>query len=195
MLSDNIIVNSVQFKPLFGSKAAPELQATVKVIRAPGSTASESEIKNLVITNMNEYFTIDKWDFGSTFFFSELAAYIHERLGGIVSSVVLVPLNPRKSFGDLYEIRSAPNEIFVNAANVTNIEVITALTSTNIRSAPGSDVELSGLTVTGVGSSGIRQPIVRQPVSRPGTVITGGSTSGSTYVPPGGSGFGGSGVY
>jgi hypothetical protein len=195
MLSDNIIVNSVQFKPLFGSKASPELQATVKVIRATGSTASESEIKNLVVTNMNEYFTIDKWDFGSTFFFSELAAYIHERMGGIVSSVVLVPLNPRKSFGDLYEIRSAPNEIFVNAANVTNVEVITALTSTNIRSAPGSDIELSGLTVTSVGSSGVRQPRVRQPVSRSGTVITGGSTSGSTYVPPGSSGFGGSGVY
>jgi hypothetical protein len=140
MISDNIVVNSVQFKPLFGSKAAPELQATVKVIRSPGSTASESEIKNLVVTNMDEYFTIDKWDFGSTFFFSELAAYIHERMGGIVSSVVLVPLNPRKSFGDLYEIRSAPNEIFVNAANVTNVEVITALTSTNIRTAPGSGV-------------------------------------------------------
>lgn len=140
MLSDNIIVNSVRFKPLFGSKAAAELQATVKVIRAAGSTASESEIKNLVITNMNDYFTIDKWDFGSTFFFSELAAYIHERMGGIVSSVVLVPLNPRKSFGDLYEIRSAPNEIFVNAATVTNVEVISALTSTNLKTAPGSGV-------------------------------------------------------
>jgi len=140
MISDNVIINSVKFKPLFGSKAVPELQATVKVIRAAGSTASESEIKNLVVTNMNDYFTIEKWDFGSTFFFSELAAYIHERMGGIVSSVVLVPLNPRKSFGDLYEIRSAPNEIFVNAANVTNVEVITALTSTNIRTAPGSGV-------------------------------------------------------
>lgn len=140
MISDNVIVNSVRFKPLFGSKAASELQATVKVIRAAGSNASESEIKSLVISNMNEYFTIDKWDFGSTFFFSELAAFIHERMGGIVSSVVLVPLNPRKSFGDLYEIRSAPSEIFVNAATVVDVEVITALTSTNIKTAPGSGV-------------------------------------------------------
>ena len=140
MVSDNIIVNSVTFKPLFGSKAASELQATIKVIKASGSNASDSEIKNLVVTNMNEYFTIDKWDFGDTFFFSELAAFLHERIGDVISSVVLVPLNPRKSFGDLYEIRSAPNEIFVNAANVTNVEVITALTSTNIRTAPGSGV-------------------------------------------------------
>jgi hypothetical protein len=140
MLSDNIIVNSVKFKPLFGSKAVPELQATIKVIKASNSNASDSEIKTLVVSNMNEYFTIDKWDFGNTFFFSELAAYIHDNMGGIVSSVVLVPLNPKKSFGDLYEIRSAPNEIFVNAATVTNVEVITALTSTNIRTAPGNGV-------------------------------------------------------
>jgi len=69
-----------------------------------------------------------------------LAAYIHSQIGTIVSSVVLVPVNPQKSFGDLYEIRSAPNQIFVNAANVNNVEVITALTSTNIRTAPGSGV-------------------------------------------------------
>jgi len=49
-------------------------------------------------------------------------------------------LDPLKSFGDLYEIRSGPSEIFVNGALVTNIEVITALTSTNIRTAPGSGV-------------------------------------------------------
>jgi hypothetical protein len=140
MISDNVIVNSVVFKPLFGPKAAKELQATIKVIRAADSTASESEIKNLVLANLNNYFSIDKWDFGQTFYFSELAAYIHSNMGGVVSSVVLVPLDPLKSFGDLYEIRSGPSEIFVNGALVSNIEVITALTSTNIRTAPGSGV-------------------------------------------------------
>ena len=55
-------------------------------------------------------------------------------MGSIVSSVVLVPLNPLKTFGDLYEIRSAPNEIFVSAATVADVEVIEALTQSNIRS-------------------------------------------------------------
>jgi hypothetical protein len=140
MISDNLILNSVVFKPLFGAKAAPELRATIKVIRASNSTASVSEIKNLVVANLNTYFTIDKWNFGDTFYFSELAAYIHSQIGTIVSSVVLVPVNTQKSFGDLYEIRSAPNEIFVNAATVADVEVIEALTSTNIRTAPGSGV-------------------------------------------------------
>jgi hypothetical protein len=140
MISDSVILNSVEFKPLFGEKAAEELRATIKVIKASNSTASVSEIKNLVIQNMNNYFTLDKWDFGDTFYFSELAAYLHAEMGGIISSVVLVPLNPQKSFGDLYEIRSTPSQIFVNAANVNNVEVIEALTSTNIRTASGSGV-------------------------------------------------------
>jgi hypothetical protein len=140
MLSDNIVLNSVNFKPLFGEKASAELRATIKVIRAQNSTASVSEIKSQVVAQMNEYFSIDKWNFGDTFYFSELAAYLHRTLGSIISSVVLVPLDPQKSFGDLYEIRSQPNEIFANAATIVNIDVIEALTSTNLRTAPGSGV-------------------------------------------------------
>ena len=140
MISDNIVLNSVTFKPLFGPKAAENLRATIKVIRAANSTASISEIKTLVVANLNQYFDISVWNFGDTFYFSELAAYIHRNMGGIVSSVVLVPVDPQRYFGDLYEIRSAPNEIFVNAAGVESVEVITALTSTNIRTAPGSGV-------------------------------------------------------
>ena len=140
MLSDNVIVNSVVFKPLFGLKAAQELRATIKVIRAQNSVASTSEIKSSVLAEMNNYFSIDKWNFGDTFYFSELAAYLHRQLGTIISSVVLVPLDQQKSFGDLYEIRSAPNEIFANGATINNIDVIEALTSTNLRTAPGSGV-------------------------------------------------------
>jgi len=140
MISDNIVINSVSFKPLFGPRAAENLRATIKVIRAANSTASDSEIKTLVVANLNQYFSIDKWNFGDTFYFSELAAYIHSNMGGVVSSVVLVPLDPLKYFGDLYEIHSAPNEIFVNGVGVSSVEVITSLTSTNLRTAPGSGV-------------------------------------------------------
>jgi hypothetical protein len=156
MVSDNIVLNSVIFKPLFGVKAAPELRATIKVVRAPKSTASVTEIKTQVISNINAYFSIDKWDFGDSFFFSELAAYLHQRLGSIISSVVLVPLNPLKTFGDLYEVRSAPNEIFVTAATVNDVEVIEALTQSNIRSqTPVSG--LYGVTTVGAPTSLIGQ--------------------------------------
>jgi len=150
MISDNLVLNSVVFKPLFGAKAAPELQATIKVVPAPKTTASVSEIKSQIIANTNSYFSIDKWDFGDSFFFSELASYLHYQLGSIVSSVVIVPLNPLKSFGDLYEIRSAPNEIFVSAATVSDVQVISALSQSEIR----SQTSVSGLyPVSSLGSS------------------------------------------
>jgi len=140
MISDNLIINSVDFQPLFGRKADTALRATIKVIQNAQSTASNSEIRNLVVATMETYFDLAAWNFGDTFYFSELAAFIHQQIGDVVSSVVLVPLDPQKSFGDLYEIRSAPNQIFVNGATVNDVEVITALTSTNLQTAPGSGV-------------------------------------------------------
>jgi len=140
MISDTLILNSVEFQPLFGTKALSPLQATIKVIPAANTTATNSEIQNLVVQYLNTYFSLDNWDFGQTFYFSELSAYLHSNMSNVISSVVLVPLNQDKYFGNLYEIRCAPNQIFVNGATVQNIEVITALTSTNIRTAPGSGV-------------------------------------------------------
>jgi hypothetical protein len=135
MISDNMILNSVQFVPLFGSKAAEALRATIKIVPAPNTNASNNQIQNLVLATMNAYFDIGNWNFGDTFYFSELSAYIHSQIGTYVASVVLVPLNPQLSFGALYEIQCAPNQIFVNGAGLNDIEIITALTSTNLQSA------------------------------------------------------------
>lgn len=133
MLTDSVIMNSVIFKPLFGPKAAPALRATIKVIRASKTNASNSEIKSAVLTSMNNYFNVNNWNFGDTFYFSELSAYLHAEIGEIVSSVVLVPNDPTKPFGDLYEIKCSPYEIFVNAATADDVQVIAALTPTELQ--------------------------------------------------------------
>ena len=144
MISDSVILNSVVFKPLFGTKAAPSLRGQIKVVKNINSTASNSEIKSQLIAAMNRYFTIDNWDFGDTFFFSELSAYLHSELGDIISSVVLVPTDPLKSFGDLYEIRCQPYEIFVNGATVNDVEIVAALTPSQLRSGTGSSIATTG---------------------------------------------------
>jgi len=128
MMSDTIVLNSVTFKPLFGNKASPQLQATIKVIKSSLTTASDSEVRAAVITAMNNYFSIDNWDFGDTFFFSELSAYLHSNLDGLISSAILVPKDPSLTFGDLYEKRCAPYEIFVNGAQSNDIVIISAIT-------------------------------------------------------------------
>ncbi len=133
MLTDSVILNSVIFKPLFGPKAAPALRATIKVIKASKTNASNSEIRSAVLTAMNNYFNINNWNFGDTFYFSELSAYLHSTVGELVSSVVLVSNDPTKPFGDLYEVKCAPYEIFVNAATSDDVQVIAALTPAELQ--------------------------------------------------------------
>jgi hypothetical protein len=135
MLTDNLVLNSVTFKPLFGPKADPILQAYFLVVKNPNITVSDQEVKSSVVAALNTYFDISNWDFGQTFYFSELSAYLHSTLGNILSSVVLVPANPNLSFGNLYEIQSAPTEIFVNAATVNNVQIVASLTPSELRIA------------------------------------------------------------
>jgi hypothetical protein len=84
---------------------------------------------------MNNYFDINNWNFGDTFFFSELSAYLHNECGELISSAVLVPNDPTQPFGTLYEIKCRPFEIFVNAAVADSILVISALTPDQLQVA------------------------------------------------------------
>lgn len=133
MISDSVVLNSVVFKPLFGTKAPAALQGKIKVIKSATTTVSDTQIRSSVLAALNSYFTIDKWDFGDTFYFSELTAYLHVQLAGFISSVVLVSNDPNQTFGDLYEIRSEPNEIFVNGATSNDVIVISALTPASLQ--------------------------------------------------------------
>jgi hypothetical protein len=135
MLTDSVVLNSVVFKPLFGPKATAALRATIKVIKASNTNASDSEIRSAVLTAMNAYFDINNWNFGDTFYFSELSAYLHDQVGELISSAVLVPNDPTMKFGDLYEIKSAPYEIFVNAATANDVLVIASLTPAELQIA------------------------------------------------------------
>jgi|TARA_R110000782_G_scaffold120546_1_gene211548 hypothetical protein len=134
MLSDSVILNSVTFKPLFGAKADQSLRATIKVVKSQSTNASNSEIRSSVLAGMDSYFDINNWNFGDTFFFSELSAYLHEQIGELLSSVILVSDDPEKLFGDLYEIKCRPYEIFVNAAVTEDIVIVPALTPATMQS-------------------------------------------------------------
>ncbi len=133
MTSDNMVLNSVKFKPLFGDKAAENVQAYIKVIKLSNTVTSDSEVKSRVISAINKYFEIDKWDFGDVFYFSELSAFLHAQLGDVVSSIIILPKDPTKVFGDLYEIKSAPYEIFTSAATVNDVVIIDTLTASKLQ--------------------------------------------------------------
>jgi len=133
MISDDMIWNSGSFKILFGTQAATELQATFKVVKAPSTSTSDNEVKTLVIQAIDAYFDIRNWDFGENFYYTELAAFIHQQLIGTISSVVIVPSNASSQFGNLFEIIAGPTEIFMSTATVNNVQIVANLTNQNLR--------------------------------------------------------------
>jgi hypothetical protein len=165
-LSDQIIYHPVKYKILFGTNADEELQSTFKVVKNSKTNVTDAVIKTRVIAAINEFFALDNWDFGDTFYFTELAAYIHNQLAPDLLTVVIVPNQSGQSFGSLFQIDSAADEIFISGATVDDVTIISALgvnqlvasgtvvTSTSTattNTTTGSAV--SGSTTSGSGSS------------------------------------------
>jgi hypothetical protein len=131
-ISDTIIYNPAKFKPIFGAKAPLTLQATFKVVKNASVVVSDNDIKTSVIATINNYFDIANWDFGETFYFSELAAYLHTTLAPNISSILIVPASESSVFGSLLQINAEFNEIIQSAATVDNVEIISAITAAQI---------------------------------------------------------------
>jgi len=165
-LSDQIIYHPVKYKILFGSNADEQLQATFKVVKNPKTNVSDAVVKTRVIAAINEFFALDNWDFGDSFYFTELAAYIHNQLAPDLLTAVIVPNQSGQGFGSLFQLDSAADEIFISGATVDDVSIITALganqlaasgtvvtstSTTTTNTTTGSAV--SGSTTTGSGSS------------------------------------------
>ena len=133
MFSDALVWRPVSYKYLFGSNADPSVQYNFKVIRIPNASVSNGAIQSNVINAINTYFDAKYWDFGETFYWSELAAYIHQQLAGQIASIVLVPTAANAFFGDGFEISSRPDEIFISTAQVSNVIIIDSNTPANLR--------------------------------------------------------------
>ena len=165
-LSDQIIYHPVKYKILFGSNADEQLQATFKVVKNTKTNVSDAVIKTRVIAAINEFFALDNWDFGDSFYFTELAAYVHNQLAPDLLTAVIVPNQSGQGFGSLFQLDSAADEIFISGATVDDVSIITAL-GANQLAASGTVVTststattntttgsaVSGSTTTGSGSS------------------------------------------
>jgi hypothetical protein len=131
-LSDTIVYNPGKYKPLFGAKAPAALQATFKVVKNPNVNVSDNDVISGTVAAINRYFDSANWDFGDTFYFSELSTYLHNALAPNVASIIIVPSNTDVAFGGLMQINAAPNEIMVSAATATNVQIISAITAAQI---------------------------------------------------------------
>jgi hypothetical protein len=151
-ISDEVIYHPVVYKILFGANAVSELQANFKVVKNPSQVISDNEIQAGVLSAMNRFFALNNWDFGDTFYFTELATYVVTQLSPYIVSFVIVPVLTTSYFGSLYEIKSADNELVINGATVDNIFVVSGLTSNTLNSVPGNILN-SSITQQNITSS------------------------------------------
>jgi hypothetical protein len=134
-ISDTLVYNPAKFKPLFGGKADASVQARFQVVKNPNISITDNEIKSQVISAINRFFAITNWDFGDTFYFSELAAYLHTQLVPNISSVLIVPANTNLPFGNYFQINAEPWEIITSAATVNDVDIISAVTAAQLNLA------------------------------------------------------------
>ena len=146
-VSDEIIFNPGKYSLLFGPGANDNLQAQFKVVKNPLTSVSDNQIKSNVVAAINAYFRIDFWDFGDTFYFTELAAYIHNQLAPDLLSVVIVPAQTSSGFGSLFQVFAEDNEIFISSATVDNVEVINSLSAEKLK-ATGTVVTSADVATT-----------------------------------------------
>ena len=170
-LSDQIVYHPVKYKILFGTKADEQLQATFKVVKNASTNVTAAVIKTKVIQAINEFFALNNFDFGDTFYFTELAAYIHNQLAPDLLTVVIVPNQNEQVFGSLFQISSAADEIFISGATVDDVVIIDAIganqlaasgtvvtsttgTTTSNRSTSAASQSTTGSSGSSTGSSG-----------------------------------------
>lgn len=133
-ISDEIIYHPVKYKVLFGSLSNINLQATFKVVKNLDQVISDNDVKTRILVAIEQFFAIENWDFGNTFYFSELSTYVLSQLAPFIVSFVIVPKADNLYFGSLFEISCEKDEIFVSGATVDDIEIITSITASKIKS-------------------------------------------------------------
>ena len=151
-LSDEIIYHPVKYKILFGTKANAEFQADFKIVKNPDIVVNDNEVKSRVISAINEFFALDNWDFGETFYFTELTAYVMQQLAPAIVTFVIVPKQKDQTFGSLFEIKSEPDEIFISGASVDDVQVIDAITASRIQATGNVVTASSTATTSGITS-------------------------------------------
>jgi len=129
-ISDQIIYQPASYKVLFGNTANINLRATFKAVRSSTTTLSDNAIKSQILDGINSFFSLENWDFGQSFYFSELATYIMNLLTPNITNFLIVPAS--SGFGGLYEVACQSNEIFISGATADNIQIISAATAAQL---------------------------------------------------------------
>lgn len=133
MISDTVILHAGKIKVIIGDKAIDQLRANIKVIRSENKSLTNNQLKTRIVDTIVEFFDINSWEFGETFYFTELSAFIHARLAAHLDSIVLVPLSDKHVFGDLYQVFAKEDEIIQPSIAVSDIKIVESLDPSTLK--------------------------------------------------------------
>lgn len=130
MISDAIVWHPITYKLVFGDNGDVDTHCIFKVIKND-ATMSDNEVKKQVIQCIDKYF--QSMEVGETFYFTQLSSYVQTQLVDLIRTMVIVPTDTSNKFGDLFQIKCDENEIILSTASLDDVEIISTITSDNIR--------------------------------------------------------------
>ena len=106
------------------------------------------------VAAINTFFAVQNWEFGDTFYFTELSTYVINQLSPNIVNFVIVPTQANLNFGNLFEITANSDRLFISSATVDNIEIIPGITTSNVKALNNS---------TAITNTSIQQTITSAP--------------------------------
>jgi len=128
-VSDTIIFQPVKYKVIFGSGSEMRNRIRLRVTKSDGTRISNAEISSRVIASVNSYFAVQNWDFGETFYFTDMANWVHTELSGVISSIALIPVQVGLTSNDMFYIPCDDDELLISSITVADVDIITTAVS------------------------------------------------------------------
>jgi hypothetical protein len=131
MTDDALIFHPINYKPLFGVIAEPDYQATFLAIKTAGSTLSDHDLILRIVNAIDVFFAASNWNLGESFYLTELIAFVHRAIAPDLQSIVMVA-NDGGAFGTMFQIRSAPDELFISVARPSDVQIVSSFNNDNL---------------------------------------------------------------
>jgi hypothetical protein len=133
MISDTVVLRPGKIKLLFGKRAILPLQANFKIVRTSDTTMTDNQIKNIIVTTVRNFFDPTTWEFGETFYFTEMAAAVHAALPVELATFLIVPVYQNNNFGELFQVQAAEDEIFYPDITENDIDIVPDINATVVK--------------------------------------------------------------
>ena len=130
MVSDTIVWHPIKYRLIFGSESDPETRCIFKVIKS-NELITDNEVKKQVISLTDKFF--QNMTVGESFYFTQLSTYIENNIPEMIKTVLIVPTNTDKKFGQLFELQCEDDEILLSTATLNDVQIISTITEKNIR--------------------------------------------------------------